>query len=520
VKRYAFLILFAIVLVMPAVFSRIVARPGPPPPPSNALKLDIVTPHNQDIRNAFADSFSAWHLKKYGTPVDVRFNNPGGTGDIRRLLESSYRDVVGTDGRLTSDTYRPPFDVVWGGGDFFFDVEIKRFLQPVDLPQALLDEVFPEPTLSGVRLYDFQPQTSATRPAARPKWIGICISAFGLVYNPDVYKSLKLPEPRTWQDLTRPELFSWIALANPVSSSSAAVSYSMVYQRAMADEEEAFLKTRPDLVPLRTADRMKDPAYMEAITRGWKRGMSDLLLISANGRYFTDSGSQPPNDVANGDAAAAMAIDFYARANEWTMGTNRFRLLLPDKASAFNPDPVGILLGVKGEKYTLANRFIEYLLTREAQLVWIIQPGTEGAAERPLFRTPIRRDVYDLPDKSAWTHPHLNPFTDTSGFLLRNEWNTMFTETRWLWAISWIDARDELRDAYRKVLAVKDSERREKLLAQLADFPISYQQLAAIRADIRGQPRDTIDEYRAKERIRLAQFFREHYNRIAAEAQP
>ena len=41
--------------------------------------------------------------------------------------------------------------------------------------------------------------------------------------------------------------------------------------------------------------------------------MGELLLIAANGRYFTDSAPQVPNDVGNGDAAAGIAIDFYGR---------------------------------------------------------------------------------------------------------------------------------------------------------------------------------------------------------------
>src|ERR1700742_1231007 len=115
---------------------------------------------------------------------------------------------------------------------------------------------------------------------------------------------------------------------------------------------------------------MKDAGYVAAVSRGWKRGMGELLLVSANARYITDSGSQPPNDVANGDAAAAMAIDFYGRANEFAMGPERFKLIFPRGAAAMNPDPVAILAGVKGEKLEVARHFVEYLLSAEGQRIW------------------------------------------------------------------------------------------------------------------------------------------------------
>jgi len=121
-----------------------------------------------------------------------------------------------------------------------------------------------------------------------------------------VYQVLKLPPPGTWNDLARPELAGWVAMANPLSSSSAAVSYSMVLQRHMADQEDLLLPTRPDLKALSGPDRMKNPEYKAAVAKGWRNGMGTLTLIAANARYFTDSGTQPPSDVASGDAAAGI----------------------------------------------------------------------------------------------------------------------------------------------------------------------------------------------------------------------
>ena len=37
-------------------------------------------------------------------------------------------------------------------------------------------------------------------------------------------------------------------------------------------------------------------------------------MLAANARYFTDSSQKPPIDVAQGDCAAGICIDFYGRA--------------------------------------------------------------------------------------------------------------------------------------------------------------------------------------------------------------
>lgn len=512
-KKYLFPILFILVLVLPALVSRLMKRDTVAAVvPAGALPLDIISPNNQDIRNAFAGSFSKWHEAKYGHPVALKFVNVGGTGDITRLLNSNYQDAFKRGGGALPPDFRPPFDVVWGGGDAFFDRDIKAYLQGISLPPGTLEAAIPKPILNGVRLYDYTPAT--TTPSS-PKWIGYCISSFGIVYNPDVYSRLNLPAPQAWNDLAREELTGWIALANPTSSSSAATAYSMDFQRAMADAEAVYLQTHPELAKLSTKDRMKDPGYMTAIKQGWHRGMGELLLVAANARYITDSGSQPPNDVANGDAAAAMAIDFYGRANEFTMGEKRFKLIFPRGAAAMNPDPVGILQGVKAERLETANHFVEYLLTPEGQRQWQLSPAA-GGPPRPLFRSPIRPDVYA--DRTGWTNPSVNPYEDTSGFFMRSEWMSLFYEIRWFWAVSWIDAGEDLKAAEKAILHNPDPARRKQLRQQLADFPFTYDDLLQLRKDLADLPKSKVEEERAKRRIDWAAKFRQHYRAVAAAA--
>src|SRR5213075_504168 len=141
-------------------------------------------------------------------------------------------------------------------------------LQPIRIDPAILAAAFPADRLAGVRLYDSVKDANGN--VLPPTWIGVALSSFGIVYNPDVYATLngrpaqrraKLPEPRTWQDLARPELAGLVALADPAHSGSAGVAFLMVIQRRMADAEEALFKSRPDLAAMTRADAAKNPDY-------------------------------------------------------------------------------------------------------------------------------------------------------------------------------------------------------------------------------------------------------------------
>jgi len=518
-RRWLFLILFVAILALPFVLRAVWVRPEQGEQ-TGAFRLVVVTPHNQDIRREFAAAFDQWHRLHYGESVRIDYRTPGGTNDIKRLLETTYRAYLRPDGTFWD---RMPADIhiVWGGGDYFFDRELKRLfvsdgrpisiLQPLPLDRGLLNDVFPDNSIAGVGLYDTSVD-SMGKPV--PQWVGVCLSAFGIVYNPTLYDALKMPAPRTWADLTDPKLAGLVALADPTHSGSVALAYMMVIQRAMADEESIYLRERS----LSHVGNPADPAYQSALSRGWKRGMGQLLLIAANARYFTDSASQVPTDVGNGDAAAGVAIDFYARVTEESVGSDRARFVMPPAASAITPDPVAILAGVRGEAKEVAGHFVLFLLSPEGQRLWILKAGAPGGpVQRSLRRSPIRRDVYT--DRTHWADD-VDPFALAGGFNQRAEWFGLFADTRTLWAAAWIDSRDTLKQAYAAILAVGDETRRGQLLTELADLPIEradVEQLARKRAEL--ERTDSADEWKARRRIDWAGRFRGHYAQIQAAAQ-
>ena len=508
--RYIYLALFALVLGLPFVLRYAVLTQSEPAvvATGSSVPLVIVTPHTGDIRRDYARAFDAWYRARYHQSVAIDFRVPGGTNDMVRLLTSTYGA-----GRRPGEDY----DVVWGGGDytFYHSLQPAGVLQPMHIDPALLREAFPTDALAGVRLYD---GTRDAQGKAAPQWVGVCLSSFGIIYNPQLYATLGLGEPRAWADLTSEKLFGLIALADPAHSGSAAVSYMMVIQRAMADAERRFLDAHPQLAKLSHAELNKRPDYQQAIADGWHEGMGQLLLIAANARYFTDSSSVVPTDVGAGDAAAGMAIDFYARMTGAIVGPERARFVAPHAATAITPDPVAILNGVSGERLTRATRFVEFLLTPQAQRLWILAPGQPGGPiGRSLMRMPIRRDVYA--DQAGWAD-HFNPFEEAGDFNQRGQWMALMNETSPIWDAAWIDSRDALVASYRTILRVDDAARRGRLLHELADVPVTMREVEeqrATRTRLLQQHAD-VDEWSARQRIVWGKRFREHYAKVAARA--
>jgi ABC-type Fe3+ transport system substrate-binding protein len=370
--------------------------------------------------------------------------------------------------------------------------------QPLGVSKELLKDVFPEEKLAGVRLYDS---------GKEPEWVGVAVSGFGIVYNPDLYETLGLAGPRGWGDLTDAKLAGFVSLADPTHSGSVAIAYMMVMQHAMAEAEKDYFGKHP-------GGTKKEAGYREAIAGGWKKGMGELVLMAANTRYFTASATEVPNQVGDGEAAAGVAIDLYARVYAETVGDRRARFVLPAGATAVTPDPVGILAGVKGERLELARHFVEFLLSKEGQRLWALKVGEVGGPRlRALRRSPIRRDVYA--DRTGWSDD-VDPFAEAGGFNQRAEWMGEFGDLRSVWHAAWIDAREELHRAYGAVLAVKDGGRRSALINELADLPIDMAEVDGIRG--KRKLAADVEEWKVRQQMEWTERFREHYRKVEAEA--
>jgi ABC-type Fe3+ transport system substrate-binding protein len=425
-RRYFAGILFLLVLVTPFVLRLVMGASTTTTAGSDAVKLVIITAHAEGVRREFAEAFRKYHKDKFGT--DVAFDYIAyQSEELRRYLTDKNEFY---DKKKTLDV-----DIAWGGGDYLFDQQLKPFLQPVAIDAALMKEAFPSPMLNGLPLYDLK-----NKP---PYWFGAALSGFGITFNRDVLRYLNLPDPKTWSDLSDFKYSTWVILADPTRSNSAKQAFMAIVERAMADAHD----------------------HHESEDVGWARGMGMVRLICSNARMFTDGSSTVPGYIASGDGAAGMTIDYYGRTQVEAVGGNRLGYVQPVGATIINPDPIAMVKGAPHRE--VAKQFIEFVLSRDGQMLWDKRAGTPGGPQTTnLRRLPIMPSIYkDTPDLVDTD----DPFTSSGGFNKSPaREDPTFRIIGELIQASCINCLDELCETRREIMA---SPHAKELDAKLGMFP-------------------------------------------------
>ena len=485
--------------------------------------LVAVSPHNEAIRQEFAGAFSRWHHERYGKPVKIEWISIGGTTEIMRYLSSEYVGSAqawwrrqgrewpegGSDALLDGsfDSRNPPagvdaaalarweavrdlwtgfresddpagpssrIDVFFGGGTYdhgraaaqgmLVDPWQGRGAPPGIFVAADGREIVPR-GLSGEIWRD-------------DLYFGAVLSTFGICCNPDRLKDLGFDGlPKVWADLADPRLVGNVGLTDPTKSGSVAKAFEMIvqsqcrihmrnagYDDATVDKYEAAIAAAH--LPIGVMPEGVPAAYQEEVEKGWVEGMSLIRRIAANARYFTDSAGKVPIDVASGNAAAGIAIDFFGRFQEECSrspeGESRMVYLTPHGGSSVSADPISLLRGAPHRE--LAVRFIEFVLGRDGQRLWNSRVGTPGGPEHyALRRLPIRRDFYPS-DDAEWNEfakealenasdpvadPTVNPYVIAADFVYEPRWTGRhFGIMRDLVRAMCLDSGDELRSAW------------------------------------------------------------------------
>ncbi len=325
-------------------------------------RVIIVTPHYDQIRHEFGIAFANWHERTYGEAAHVVWSTPGGTSEIRKMLQAEYTAAL-RDGRDPGGNA----DLMWGGGSYEFQ-QLRKPLRvivdgeersttitaPLLFDRDWLDERYGHNSVGDSVLYDKDGY-----------WYGTALSGFGIVFNREALNALDVQSPTHWRDLADARLRGWVALVNPGQSGSVTTAFHIILQRL-----------------------------------GWQDGWSILRRAGANSRYFSASSTKPPIDIGQGEAAMGVCIDFYGRYQAQVIassgGAGRVGYIDPAGLTAIDPDPIALLRGAPNEQ--LARRFVEFTLTDEAQALWQF-PAGEGSDLGPLNfelrRLPVKRSFYN-----------------------------------------------------------------------------------------------------------------------------
>ena len=527
-----FIIIFALVAIVALPFA---LRPRK----SVAARADdtvvIITPHNEAIRYEYERGFAAWYRARTGRSVQIDWRMIGGTCEIARFLVGGYTAAFRNlwagklgkpwsaevqagfqNGRLATNATaeakeaRAAFlasevgcgiDVFFGGGtyDFAKQAQAGRVVDAGLLqshPEWFTDDVIPR-FFAGEDYWD-----------GEGRWFGTVLSSYGILFNRDALKRLGFArEPEQWADLADPRLLGEVALADPTKSGSIAKAFENIIQQQMQRRWLA----------LRAADAAGDPKATEeqAVREGWLEGLRLLQLIGANARYFTDTSQKPPIDVAAGNCAAGLCIDFYGRQQQEAVrrrdGSERIGYVSPAGGSVASVDPIALLRGARNRAAAVA--FIEYSLSMEGQKLWNFNPGAPGGTERfVLRRMPVRRDFYGHAEwKPFRSDPDDAPFGQSEPLIYRPEWTgDIFREMAFVIRVMCADTHPELARAWRVIIAAPEPAR-ARALAELQDLAaVDY---ARTRGAIheRFNARDKVSE--VKLAAELAAQFRERYAR-------
>ncbi len=415
---------------------------GEPFDPSSAdVKLVIMTPHNETIRREFGEAFADFWKEKTGEVVYIDWRTPGGTSEIRMVLDGDFTraDARGDDGIGV--------DVLFGGGDYFFkQMASMGRLEKLDVFKKRASLFSGE---KGIRA-SF---TGEDCYGAGRDWVGVCLSSFGICYNEDGVRRLGLDPPRSWDDLSDPKYFGHIALADPTKSGSAAKAFEVLIQQKM-NRELAMVKRDPGESRVHMIERAK--------RQGWKKGLQLIQKIAANTRYFTDSASKIPYDVAQGDAVVGMCVDFYGRTYNEKLkredGSSRLQWVRPEGGTSTSVDPVAVLRGA--ENGELAQAFVDFLLSERGQLIWNNRPGSpNGPKYHAIRRLPIRPDFYTPERLEHFTDPDVMPYSGDPDFVYNPELTApLFNAMRHAIKVMCVDTHVELTAAWETLIDYSDGD--------------------------------------------------------------
>lgn len=376
-----------------------------------ADKLVLISPHWEGIRYEFERGFKARYQKDTGRTVELEWMDVGGSSETLRYLQSEFKNKPAGIG----------IDIFFGGGlEPYLALKAERLLHEYALPKPLLEKI--PPSLAGVPLYD--PDHT---------WYGATLAGFGIVYNKVVLALTKLPVISTWDDLASAKAFDWVGSSDPRKSGSVHMVYEIILQ-----------------------------AY------GWDKGWRIITALGANVRNFTNAASQIPKDVAIGEVAYGLAIDFYAWAQVKEAGADKIGFVMPDNLTMITPDGIGILKGAPN--LPVAQAFVRFVMSEEGQKLWLLNEKVPGGPQRfQLNRFSVLPSLYTQSSQAMAVK--LNPFSYRSNFVF----DASLSSERWsivndLLGALIIDQKHLLTRAWKDALSNRSSPQE---FDRLAAMPIS-----------------------------------------------
>ncbi len=186
------------------------------------------------------------------------------------------------------------------------------------------------------------PAKIGSYPLNDPKgmYYGQALAGYGISWNTRYLKAHKLPEPRQWTDLVKPEYFGHIAISSPSRSGTTQLTVETILQG-----------------------------------EGWEKGWTQLLQMMGNAVAVTDRSFAVPDGVNNGQYGIGIVIDFLALAGKYSGYPVEFTY---PAMTAVVPANIALIAGAKNADE--ARKFMAYTMS---------VPGQQLLFDAKIARLPI-----------------------------------------------------------------------------------------------------------------------------------
>jgi phosphoglycerate transport regulatory protein PgtC len=188
-------------------------------------------------------------------------------------------------------------------------------------------------------------------------YYGQALAGYGIMWNTRYMAANKLPEPREWADLAKPEYHGHVAISSPSRSGTTHLTVETILQG-----------------------------------EGWQKGWAQLLAITGNCAAITERSFGVPDGVANGQYGIGLVIDFFGLAAKSSGLPVEF---VYPSVTAIVPASIALIQGAKAPE--AGKRFIQFTLSEEGQLLLL---------DKQISRLPVLPATYQ---KAPAGYP--NPFT-------------------------------------------------------------------------------------------------------------
>ena len=158
-------------------------------------------------------------------------------------------------------------------------------------------------------------------------YYGQALAGYGIMWNTRYLSANKLPAPKEWEDLTKPEYFGHVAISSPSRSGTTQLTVETILQG-----------------------------------EGWDKGWTQLLEMMGNAAAVTDRSFAVPDGVHNGQYGAGIVIDFFGLAGKYSGFPVDF--VYPSMTSVV---PANIALIAGGKNPDEAKKFMAFSMSTEGQ---------------------------------------------------------------------------------------------------------------------------------------------------------